>query len=282
MGFLKKRVVLKNSNDLNKGLAVLTIEQSGSGNHGEVKVYNLQQEGDLLLGISNNGKEELNTKIMLDKNNTYSFRLSNSFDINSNIACVIVKKQENAVLPLLWGSNDGFAQYREDVVNMMQNKWTAQNEVAFESVKVYETQPKENGQMKLAEKFESSDEEIEQLIDEELGDFYSLIKEQIDELFRRYPNHEKLTELIPNSEWVRVDYEGNGHEYVVGIIKSENKVKYICYGVPSMYNDAFPDNLEEFSQWLPLDETKPEAEGFYLMFQDAETGDSVNLTQNVG
>ena len=282
MGFLKKRVVLKNSNDLNKGMAVLTIEQSGSGNHGEVKVYNLQQEGDLLLGISNNGKEELNTKIMLDKNNTYSFRLSNSFDINSNIACVIVKKQENAVLPLLWGSNDGFAQYREDVVNMMQNKWTAQNEVTFESVKVYETQPKENGQMKLAEKFESSDEEIEQIIDEELGDFYSLIKEQIDELFRRYPNHEKLAELIPNSEWVRVDYEGNGHEYVVGIIKSENKVKYICYGVPSMYNDALPDNLEEFSQWLPLDETKPEAEGFYLMFQDAETGDSVNLTQNVG
>lgn len=282
MGFLKKRVVLKNSNDLNKGMAVLTIEQSGSGNHGEVKVYNLQQEGDLLLGISNNGKEELNTKIMLDKNNTYSFRLSNSFDINSNIACVIVKKQENTVLPLLWGSNDGFAQYREDVVNMMQNKWTAQNEVTFESVKVYETQPKENGQMKLAEKFESSDEEIEQIIDEELGDFYSLIKEQIDELFRRYPNHEKLAELIPNSEWVRVDYEGNGHEYVVGIIKSENKVKYICYGVPSMYNDALPDNLEEFSQWLPLDETKPEAEGFYLMFQDAETGDSVNLTQNVG
>lgn len=292
MGFLKKRIILKNSKDLNQGMAVLTLEQSGSGNYGNLKIYNISVQDELYVGISSNGIEALNTKLNFNQDNTYSFKLSPSFDINANISCVIVKKHQNTIDPIVWGSNSGDAKYKDDVINIMQNKYTTKNNVSFESVKVYETNNisklEDNSEEKntskrltLEEKFENSEEEIEELIDQELGNFYTLIKEQIDELFNRYPKDVRLSEIIPNSSWVRVDYEGNGHEYVVGLIKENDKVKFICYGVPSKYNTTLPDNLEEFSQWIPLDSDAPEEDGFYLMFQDAITGDSINLSDKV-
>ena len=102
MGFLKKRIILKNSKDLNQGMAVLTLEQSGSGNYGNLKIYNISVQDELYVGISSNGIEALNTKLNFNQDNTYSFKLSPSFDINANISCVIVKKRQNTIDPIVW------------------------------------------------------------------------------------------------------------------------------------------------------------------------------------
>ena len=296
MGYLKKRIILKNETEtLNEGMAVVTLEQGGNGVVGSVKVYNIKSDNDIYFGLSSNGKEVVNTKLLLNNKNEFVFKIDISVDINDNISCVIVKKLQNTVKPLVWGSNNKDATYKEDVVSMVSKKLFPQsNSVQFESIEVYtksndvnkvdETKQVGNiersKETKLtpAEMFESSDEEIDEIIENEMeGDFYSLIKEQLDELFSKFPADEKLGNLIENSKWVRVDYENNGREYVVGLIYENNKVKYICYGVPSKFSNGVPAELEEFSQWLPLDDNIPEGDGFYLMFQDALTGESVSL-----
>lgn len=129
--------------------------------------------------------------------------------------------------------------------------------------------------------YESTPEEIEQLIDENMdsdSDFYSLIKDQIDDLFERFPRNARLEVLVDNSKWVDIDYEGEGKAYVVGLLYDENgTLEYIAYGVPSTSDIRPPRQIADYSQWLPLDQDQPDGEGYWVMFQNAQTGDSVRL-----
>lgn len=127
--------------------------------------------------------------------------------------------------------------------------------------------------------FESDDEEIENSIDKELSGsnhkFYSMIAEQLDELFDKYPREKNLENLVENSKWVKIKYEDNDKYYVVGIIYINNDIKYICYGVPGNYYTEPPRELKDYSQWLPTDTLSPYTEGFWVMYQDADTGENV-------
>ena len=105
--------------------------------------------------------------------------------------------------------------------------------------------------------------------------FYEQIKNQLDDLFGSNPQFETLNNMMPDTKWIKVDYDGSGKYYVVGIIGK--KPDYICYGVPAVYTPAPPDELDGYCQWLPLDESKPEGEGFWIMYQDAVSGDSVSF-----
>ncbi len=136
--------------------------------------------------------------------------------------------------------------------------------------------------MTMAEKlFESIDEEVEGIIDKELDEdkptFFEMISEQLDELFAKYPSEPNLEKVVPNSKWVKVNYEGGGREYVIGLIYELETLKYVAYGVPAKRTDSIPDSLDEYSQWLPLDSKNPDGEGYFVMFQDAVTGDSLKM-----
>lgn len=129
--------------------------------------------------------------------------------------------------------------------------------------------------------FESDDEEIEEIIDEELNkegeaihNFYNMIAEQLDELFDKYPREENLEILINNSRWVKINAENSRH-YVVGIIYENNDIKYITYGVPGSYNSEPPVELRGYSQWLPVDTKDPYNKGYWVMYQDANTGENI-------
>lgn len=133
----------------------------------------------------------------------------------------------------------------------------------------------------LSNLFESSDEEIEQTIDKELNEskqehkFYNMIASQLDELFDKYPREENLENLVENSKWVRIKYDDNDKYYVVGLIYFDNDIKYICYGVPGDYTSEPPRELREYSQWLPTDTMQPYTKGFWVMYQDADTGENI-------
>ncbi|MCL2255611.1 MAG: hypothetical protein FWC11_01995 [Firmicutes bacterium] len=103
--------------------------------------------------------------------------------------------------------------------------------------------------------------------------FYEMLKEQIDEMFKNNPPYEQLAELMPQTKWVRIEYDDNNKFYVVGLIGE--KPDYICYGVPAKFTEEAPEELDGYAQWVPLNPRNPEGEGFWLMFQDAETGESV-------
>jgi hypothetical protein len=108
--------------------------------------------------------------------------------------------------------------------------------------------------------------------------FYDEVKDQIDALFDKYEKEEALEEIIPNARFVRVVFEEGGDSYIFGIIYDENQMpEYIVYGIPSVSQKLPPEQLEGYYQWLPLDPEKPEEDGYFLMYQDAKTGEHVKI-----
>lgn len=103
--------------------------------------------------------------------------------------------------------------------------------------------------------------------------FYEQVKDQVEKLFKMYPEQSQLTNLMPNTKWVKVDFDSNGKYYVVGIIGS--KPDYLCYGVPGKYSSTPPESLDGYCQWFPLDIQNAVGDGFWLMYQDALSGESV-------
>ncbi len=129
--------------------------------------------------------------------------------------------------------------------------------------------------------FESSAEEIEESIDKELKKsakvhkFYEMIADQLEEIFDKYPKESNLEKLIDNSRWAKVIFENDANYYVVGIIYSDDDIKYICYGVPGSYSNEPPPELLGYSQWFPVDMKDPYSKGYWVMYQDADTGENV-------
>lgn len=110
--------------------------------------------------------------------------------------------------------------------------------------------------------------------------FYFEIKDQLKELFEKYPSDAFLTSSIPNSRWVKVDYESKGKYYVVGLLyddESQAKVRYVCYGVPGVRNEEHPKELGGSCYWFPLEQNGKTDIGYWLLFQDAETGSNVEV-----
>lgn len=103
--------------------------------------------------------------------------------------------------------------------------------------------------------------------------FYDTVKAQVERLFARNEHHGTLERLLPESKWVRIDYDNKGKHYLVGLIGEP--VRYLCYGVPSKYSPRPPVQLAGYCQWLAIDQTNPSGEGFWIMYQDAVTGRSV-------
>ena len=160
----------------------------------------------------------------------------------------------------------------------MAGSLTLDNSSSMEEVEEKIIEPKTH---KNAELFESCAEDVEKEIQDALNkdnEFYNMISEQIDELFVKYPREERLEKLIPESKWVKVDYENDGHIYVIGLIYENGVLQYVCYGVPGEFSIEPPKNLEKYSQWLPLNPSTPEGEGYWIMYQDADTGEAVELS----
>lgn len=107
-----------------------------------------------------------------------------------------------------------------------------------------------------------------------LPKFYSEIKEKIDDLFSKYEPIGRLSELIPESKWVKIEYKKSAF-YILGIICEKDIPKYIVYGVPG--NRTFkPRGFETYSVFLPESLFDREGKGYWCMFQNAETGNSEN------
>ncbi len=106
--------------------------------------------------------------------------------------------------------------------------------------------------------------------------FVEKLKPQIDKLFEKNPTEENLQKLIPHSKWAKIEYEDDGDFYVFGIMYDENsQPKYVCYGVPAVYEEEAPKELSGFPIWLPLDKQNEKGFGYWLTYQDAVTGEPI-------
>ncbi|MDE6667262.1 MAG: hypothetical protein K2K38_02805 [Clostridia bacterium] len=107
------------------------------------------------------------------------------------------------------------------------------------------------------------------------GIFYEKMKDEIDKILSKYPQEAPLEDMIEESKWVRISY-GEGGFYVFGVLYSGGKPKYICYGVPTKQSETPPQSMEGLASFLPAspEDTK---NGYWVMYQDAETGASIKV-----
>lgn len=101
--------------------------------------------------------------------------------------------------------------------------------------------------------------------------YFETVKEQIEKLFTGGEKFTPLENALPGTRWVKVDYDGNGRYYVVGLIGANPD--YIAYGVPGKYGDTPP--LLDGADFVPLSPDNPAADGFWVLFQSAQTGEEI-------
>lgn len=98
--------------------------------------------------------------------------------------------------------------------------------------------------------------------------FYLSVKPQLDEIFVCFPECDDLEEVVPNSKWAKIQVDDGF--YVVGLILDGEVVRYISYGVPATKNSCPPSEIRDVAVWL--DDGKKEGKGYWVIYQDAMTG----------
>ena len=107
--------------------------------------------------------------------------------------------------------------------------------------------------------------------------YYRSVKDEIDELFKKYEPDETLSGAFPFSKWARVK-EADKAEYLVGVIYEEAAPLYICYAFPAENKDEPPEDIAETCAFVPLSPFA-NADGCFVIFQSAATGECVKLKE---
>ncbi len=106
--------------------------------------------------------------------------------------------------------------------------------------------------------------------------YYHSVRRELDEIFLKFPEEPALSRTVDKSKWVRINYSDSQY-YVVGIIYENSNEKYICYGVPAKYSPTPPKELQGFCSFIPLSVFDMQGDGYWMMFQDAVTGECIKL-----
>ena len=107
--------------------------------------------------------------------------------------------------------------------------------------------------------------------------FFDRISPQVKKMFADNSEEKILTEILPNSKFCRVDFDDRDGYYVFGLIYDAGMPKYLCYGLPAKKGSKPPLHLSKYYQWLPIDVQNQNSDGFYMMYQDAETGKNISV-----
>lgn len=300
---INKKSIVLNGVENKSQRAVLTIECDGEMTNGRVRLYNfgVEPRGIISLGI-NDGKNVVKAGLTHSSGMLFTFK-SDIKRIPDKFSCAIINFVDGEPKPLLYGFSDGYQDkekvFEQVIDSLSYAKNTKDIEKVLDDYQIdYEEKEKKEIEKEIdkamnedvsictkgcdnceykkfyllhVRKMENEDNEIK----DKSNKFYDEMKEQIDSLFANNPSEDYLMELLPNSKWVKVNIDDNGDYYVLGLIYDEDKLKYICYGVPGVYQKYPPRELSGYPVWFPLDENKPEGFGYWLSYQDSDSGESV-------
>lgn len=290
--YFKKTLVLS-SLDGSANKAVVNVEKFRNRMEGQIRLYNFKQEptGILTLGILNEG-QVIKAGLTQVDSRLYNFVLEDGIEKleqAQSITCAVVNFNQGKPVPILFGASDGKAPTSTEIrlastISLFDEPITMAKakQVLDENEIDYDDELKAQIESEIDE-YMPQEEENEQKThekpknDAKKGQFYEEVKNQISELFTTYPQEDFLTQIIPHSKWVKVDYESDGQYYVVGLIYEVGVLKYICYGMPGMFAEKPPKEMDGVSQWLPLDSEKPQDFGYWLSYQDADTGENLEI-----
>lgn len=104
------------------------------------------------------------------------------------------------------------------------------------------------------------------------GCYYDKMKGEIESIMKSHEHEEMLEHVISGSAFVKI-YYGENKYYVFGILTEDGAPRYICYGVPAQNYESRPSSLKNLSTYIPCG-----GSGYWLMYQDAQTGVSIPVT----
>ena len=107
--------------------------------------------------------------------------------------------------------------------------------------------------------------------------YYFSVKTEMDRLFKEYPHDKTLNGAFSCSEWVRVKGTAKQPQYLVGVLKNDGKVRYICYALWAEDRNNPPSEIKNVCTFVPTD-IYDDTRGFFVIFQSAATGECVAPT----
>ena len=300
--FLKKTVVMVSASGGSEKAVLWATHKNGT-TRGKVKLYNIKQnDGIYVLSFVCDGKV---TKCGLTGSGAGEFEFSTEQEIDlDGSVCAVVCVKDAKPTPLVVGNCKNQAPtarelaFAESIGQIDQKKDLSSKDVQ---------EILDENQIDFDE---SEKQEIERAIDEELdkcdcdkkncagcryreafyadekqddepqtvkSTYYSEVSDQLKHLFDTCEKESALEEIIPNSKWVKVDYAKDGNYYVVGLIYEDETLKFVCFGVPGYYASESPKELEGLCKWVPTDSSKPFEFGYWITYQDAKTGENVEV-----
>ena len=102
--------------------------------------------------------------------------------------------------------------------------------------------------------------------------YYNSVREKLDEAFARFPKDDGLSKVFPQSEWVKTESGAR-----IGVIYHDGRPRYLCVAVEKK-GDA-PKELGDKAVFVPKDAFTKD-EGYYVVFQDADTGEMVTVSNS--
>lgn len=302
---LEKKSMVLNSVDNNEQKALLNMECDGTLTRGNVRLYSFSQEpkGIISLGIFT-GQKVIKAGLTKVSNMLYSFQTEME-KIPGKFSCAVVNFVQSESFPLLYGASEGGVSKETILDNVIEQLQETKNVSEIESVlDEYDIDFDDKVKDEIEEEINKNitDEDISICAqktcncedceykkyylnrarklsseEEDVKNFYEDIKGQIDKIFSENSSEKYLEELLPNSKFVRVNMDENDY-YVLGLIYENEEIKYICYGVPGVYQSKPPKQLSGYPIWFPIDKSNEEGFGYWLTYQDAESGESVKAT----
>lgn len=103
-------------------------------------------------------------------------------------------------------------------------------------------------------------------------DYYQTVKKEIGKVFVQFPPYYPLIKKYLHSFFVRIDFPSSEKYFVLGLLQKDGVVRYICYGLPAE-KEGFSD--KDFV-YVPNEPTN-----FWMLFQDADTGQITTLNETV-
>lgn len=98
--------------------------------------------------------------------------------------------------------------------------------------------------------------------------YYNTVREKLEAALKQYPRDTRLNAVFPHSEWVKTE------NALLGVIYAEGIPRYLCVAAEAA--GAPPEQLRGNGVFVPSSEFG-DGEGFYVVFQDAETGEYVKV-----
>lgn len=120
--------------------------------------------------------------------------------------------------------------------------------------------------------------------------YWDSVKDYFTGLFKAHERIDPFDNDLRDAQWIRVQQSFTGaggfygespyrypyytntypDHYIVGLLGEEESIKYVIYGIPSMYSMIPPISINGFSQWAPI--KGGYGMGYWLLYVDAING----------